>query len=233
MSRKGVSTIGSYLYETHLHTSEASACAAITGAEQVKQYKEAGYSGIIVTDHFFNGNSCIPKDLPWEERIDLFCRGYENAKAEGDRLGLDVFFGMETNFNSTEFLIYGITKEWLKAQPDMLSWSIQEQYERVQEAGGFIVHAHPFRIRPYIKEIRLFPQYVDGVEVINVGNQNHEYDRKAANYAREHNLPKTAGTDTHGYPSTFSGMSFRHKLTSIQNFISNVREGKCQCIEIG
>lgn len=42
-----------YLYETHMHTSEASACAGSTGAQMARAYKEAGYTGIIVTDHFF------------------------------------------------------------------------------------------------------------------------------------------------------------------------------------
>ena len=46
-----------YLYETHMHTSEASACAGSTGAQMARAYKEAGYTGIIVTDHFFYGNT--------------------------------------------------------------------------------------------------------------------------------------------------------------------------------
>lgn len=79
------------MYETHLHTSEASACSIITGAEQARTYKEAGYSGIIVTDHFFNGNTAIPKGLPWEKRVEMFGKGYENAKKEGDKIGLSVF----------------------------------------------------------------------------------------------------------------------------------------------
>ena len=33
-----------YLYETHMHTSEASACAGSTGAQMARAYKEAGYT---------------------------------------------------------------------------------------------------------------------------------------------------------------------------------------------
>ena len=68
-----------YLYETHLHTAQASACGRSSGAEHVRYYQSLGYTGIFVTDHFFGGNTCVPRDLPWEERIDLFCRGYEDA----------------------------------------------------------------------------------------------------------------------------------------------------------
>ena len=63
----------SYLYEVHLHTTAASACAKSAGSEYISFYKNLGYDGIIVTDHFFNGNCCVPKNLPWEERVDIFC----------------------------------------------------------------------------------------------------------------------------------------------------------------
>lgn len=35
-----------------------------------------------------------------------------------------------------------------------------------------VIHAHPYREAPYIPEIRLYPDYVDGVEVYNVSNVN-------------------------------------------------------------
>ena len=50
-----------YRYETHMHTSQASACAFSTGAEMARAYAAAGYTGIFITDHFFNGNSCITR----------------------------------------------------------------------------------------------------------------------------------------------------------------------------
>ena len=81
--------IGLYKYETHMHTLEASACAHSTAAAMADKYKAEGYTGIFVTDHFFNGNTCIPRDLPWEERVELYCKGYEHAKARGDEIGLE------------------------------------------------------------------------------------------------------------------------------------------------
>jgi hypothetical protein len=215
-----------------MHTKEASACASLYGAEQVRKYKEAGYSGVIVTDHFLNGNSCIPKDLPWEEQIELFCKGYEHAREEGDRIGLDVFFGLEVNFNATEFLIYGVDKDWLLKQTDMLSWSVEEEYRRVKEAGGFIVHAHPFRDRSYIRQIRLYPEYIDGVEVFNSENTYREVDEKAEAYAEKLKLPVTAGTDAHGFEKRLSGMAFPTKLNNIQDFIDNVKAGNGELIRI-
>lgn len=215
--------MGLYLYETHLHTIEASACSHVTGIEQARMYKKAGYSGIIVTDHFFNGNTAIPHNLSWNKRVDMFCKGYENAKEEGDKIGLSVFFGWESNYMGTEFLIYGLDLEWMKKHPEMLTWSIEEQYHNIHEAGGYVVHAHPFRVRPYIKEIRLFPEFVDAVEVYNVGNRDPEADKKALEYAKKHNLPAFAGTDAHGFERERNSMGFDKPLDSIHEFIENVK----------
>jgi hypothetical protein len=218
------------MYETHLHTSEASACSIITGAEQARTYKEAGYSGIIVTDHFFNGNTAIPKGLPWEKRVEMFGKGYENAKKEGDKIGLSVFFGWESCYDGTEFLIYGLDLDWMKSHPEMLDWTIEEQYNNVHAAGGYVVHAHPFRERPYIKEIRLFPNFVDGVEVYNVGNRNMEFDKKAVAYAKKHNLPGFAGTDSHGFEHERYAMGFDKPLSSIEDLLINVKSSNYKLI---
>ena len=83
-----------YKYETHAHTMEVSKCAHISGADLARYYKSIGYTGLIVTDHYFNGNTIVPAELPWEERVAQFCKGYEAVKEEGDRIGLDVFFCM-------------------------------------------------------------------------------------------------------------------------------------------
>ena len=215
-----------YFYETHLHTSEASACAGSTGGEMARACKEAGYSGIIVTNHNWHGNHCIDSSLPWEAWIESYCRGFEEAKKVGDEIGLDVFFGYEAGYQGTEFLIYGITKEWLMAHPEIKDASIPEQYQLVHEAGGMVIHAHPFREEPYIPEIRLFPKYVDGVEGINAthsnprsqSHNNPEYDTRAIAYASENNLPITAGSDIHNIHLFGGGIAFRRKLKDIHDY---------------
>ena len=131
----------------------------------VRAYYRAGYSGIIITDHFFNGNSCIPDHLPWEERVELFCRGYENALREASKLDFRVFFGWEYADDGAEFLTYGLGKDFLLKYPDMLSWPIEKYLRVVREHGGFVSQAHPYREAWYIKQIRVFPEHVDAIEV--------------------------------------------------------------------
>lgn len=224
-----------YLYETHLHTREGSACASASGKEHVRSYYEAGYTGIIVTDHFFNGNTAIPRNLPWKERIELFCKGYENAKEEGDRIGLQVFFGWEAGYRGTEFLIYGLGKDWLLEHDDMLNWSVEKQYEMVKSSGGMVIHAHPFREASYIAEVRLFPEYVDGVEAVNTSNDNLDirFNKRAYEYAVKYNLPMTGGSDVHHLPAMSGGMSFDRKLSGADDFICAVKnkEGKVLGLE--
>ena len=220
-----------FLYETHLHTKQSSACSIYSGAQHVRLYKEAGYSGIVVTENFFNGNSTVPRNLLWEERVDLFCKGYEEAKEEGERLGLSVFFGWEANFRATEFLIYGLDKEWLKNHPQIMDWTVEEQYKQIHAAGGYIIHAHPFRKRPYIEEIRLFPTCVDAVEGINIGNRNNEFDRQACAYAKKHKLPIIAGSDAHGLENYRSGIAFKRKAEDMKDFLDMIKAGKYELIK--
>nr|MCR4895629.1 PHP domain-containing protein [Lachnospiraceae bacterium] len=220
-----------YVYETHLHTSEASACGKSPGKEMARACKEAGYTGIFVTDHFVYGNTRIDRSLPWTEWVEGFCSGFEAAKEEGDRIGLQVFFGWESCYKGTEFLIYGLSKEWLLAHPEVRDCTIQEQYRLVHQGGGMVVHCHPYRMEPYIPEVRLFPQWEDAAETVNathvsVRSMSHndpEFDAKAHAYSEENHLPRTAGSDIHVTKLLFGGMAFSHRLETPADYIKAVR----------
>lgn len=210
--------------ETHLHTAEGSGCASATGAEQAIYRKKDGYDAIIVTDHFYRGNTRPDRNQSWEDYIDEFCSGYENAKKKGDEIGIKVFFGWEENFHGAEMLVYGLDKEWLKSHPDMIHWSPEEHYKIVHEAGGFVVQAHPFRMRDYIKGIHLYPEYCDAAEVSNKGNRPVD-DERAFNYARDFGLPMTGGSDSHHKNTCNGGMIFNKEINSIFDYIEAVKSG--------
>lgn len=217
-----------YKYETHMHTSQGSACGNNTGAEMARAYFQAGYTGIIVTDHHYGGNTAPDRSLAWDKWVDEFYSGYEDAKREGEKIGLQVFSGWESGFSATEFLVYGTTKEWMKQHPELKNCTVKEQYELVKAAGGMMIHAHPFRMRDYIKELRLFPECVDGVEAVNAvhsnpaRNEQPEANEKAFSYAKEHSFPVTAGSDQHNTNLIGGGMCFKRKLSSVEDFISAV-----------
>jgi len=190
-----------------------------------------GYSGIIVTDHFYNGNCAVPRNIPWKEWVNRFCHGYEEAREEGERQGLDVFFGWEETFNGCDdYLIYGLDKEWLLEHPEVINWTRAQQYSAVRAAGGCVVQAHPFRQHFYIKRVILSTGCVDGVEAANAGNFEQAYDALALRYAQKINKTPTAGTDIHDASGIccgeLFGVYFNKKLKSIADFVAAIRNNE-------
>lgn len=220
-----------YLYETHLHTSCGSACASCSPVEAAKAHKEAGYHGIIITEHNWNGNTAVNRRLPWEDWVAKFIRGYEEAKAWGDKNELVVLWGYEAGFNGTEFLIYGLMPDFLLAYPEIRFASVEEQYKIVHQACGIVVHAHPFREAYYIPDVRLYPKHVDAIEGLNSAHYNRlshndfgfysekeMYNRKAMEYAIAQDFPLTAGSDTHSTFLRGGGMAFKSPPIDGQEF---------------
>lgn len=217
-----------FKYETHSHTFVGSKCAKVSPEDLVRFYKSNGYSGIFVTEHFLNGNTTIPADLPWEDRILLYCGGFERAYEEGKKLGMDVFFGWEYSYRGTDFLTYGLDKQWLLEHPDLLSLSVNEYCAFVRAEGGFIVHAHPFREAGYIDMIRLLPRLVDAVEVNNACRTDFENER-AEEYAEHYDLLRFAGSDNHWGPmKRCSGIQLSRRLQDEKDMIRAVRNGEIE-----
>ncbi len=217
-----------YKYETHMHTSEGSACASSTAGKMAVKYKEEGYTGIFVTDHYFNGNSSIPRELPWEERVRRYCLGYEHAKAKGEEIGLDVFFGFEFGNGQSDLLTYGLDGKWLLEHPEILEMPCHEYIKFVHSFGGMVIHAHPFRMEDYIQSFILCPRYEDGVEVINASNRFTEFNDHARAYAEWYDLPMTAGSDSHNTDTRFypGGIVTDFRITSPADYIDTVKNRK-------
>ena len=213
-----------YRYETHLHTSAASACAIALPRDYIPFYIDQGYHGLVVTDHFFGGNTAIDRDLPWRERINQFCRGYEEAKNEGDKRGLQVLFDWEQAYRGDEYLVYGLNKQWLLEHPEVDGWTRAQQYEGAHFYGGCVVQAHPFRNRSYIRRIHLNTACVDGVEVYNATNPL-EVNVQAYRYAQSLGLTMLAGSDIHAVQSgSLSGISLETPLRDEQDLAQRIRE---------
>ena len=220
-----------YLYETHMHTSEVSACARGTGAQQAAVYKKMGYTGIIVTDHFINGYTTCPKKLSWEEKMRFFASGYDEAKKAGDKIGLDVFFGWEFTIRGSDFLTYGLDLDFLLANPGLDKLEIDKYSALIRKNGGYLAQAHPYRDEYYIERpLPVEPCYIDGVEVFNI------MDRKTSNeqalvFAEKNYLPKQAGTDAHGRGNiSYSGVALRQKAESINDIINAIKSGEVKLL---
>ena len=142
-----------YKYETHLHTSPVSKCGKASVKETVEFYKSLGYDGIFITNHFLDGNVNIDRNLPYEEKIDFYFSDYEEGVKLGNEIGLKVFLGVELAYKGTDFLVYGLSKEWFLQHPEILDMKKSDELKLMMDSGALVIHAHPYREASYIDHI--------------------------------------------------------------------------------
>ena len=213
-----------YLFDAHVHTAESSRCGKWTGAEAAEAYAAKGYSGIIVTDHYINGNTRADRTAPWEEQVAVAVAGYKAAKARGDEIGLKVFFGFEAATDGAEFLTYGLDEDWLLKHPESAQLPMKEYLALVRSEGAFVVHAHPFRRSRHLKCMHLIPGGVDAVEVVNFGNLDVD-NNLAKVYAEAYGLPMTAGSDAHNFGDIRDFVvGTDTPIESVEDYVEQIRQ---------
>ena len=189
-----------YLFDAHVHTAESSRCGRMPGAEVAEFYAKKGYSGIIITDHFINGNtrSCFREP----------------------------FFGFEAGFEGNDFLTYGLGEEWLLKHPESPKLPLKEYLAMVRAEGAYVVHAHPYRRANYIKCIRLLPDEVDAVEITNLCRPELD-NRLAKIYAEAYGLPATAGSDAHTFEAVKDFViGTDTPIESVADYIERIKQGR-------
>lgn len=217
-----------YLLETHCHTKYTSACSRLGAETLVSLYLQNGYSGVVVTDHFLNGNTTVDRTLPWERQIDDFFVGYEKVKQEGEKRGLCVLAAFEYSYFGTDFLVYGMDGAFLKKHPEIMRMSVRAFLSFARANGALCVQAHPYREAEYIDHIRLFPSDCGGVETVNAARDGR-CNRLADILAEAYSLPKTGGSDLHAAgQKLLSGVETDIPIESIADFIAAVREGRAK-----
>ena len=215
-----------YLYETHVHTYPVSRCARSTVREMLEFYKSLGYQGVFITNHFIDGNINIDRSLPYEDKVRFYFSDYEEAVRLSDEIGIDVFLGVELSYGGTDFLVYGLSRDWFLAHPEIEGMKKSEELRLMMNEGAFIVQAHPYREANYIDHIRLFPRHVHAVEVQNA-SQPAEVNEMARLYADAYRLPHFAGSDSHSVNyRRFAGLSCEERVESVEDFIRLFRTGK-------
>ena len=216
-----------YKYETHLHTYPVSKCARSTVRENLELYKEFGYDGVFITNHFLDGNINIDYNTPYEEKINFYFSDYEEAKKLEDEIGIKVFCGVELTYKGTDFLIYGLDKDWYLSHPEIMDMKKSDELPFMMENGALVIQAHPYREAAYIDHIRLFPRHVHGVEIINACRSEHENNMAKA-YADSYELIEFAGTDNHtaGNRQTFAGMCAVSPIVDENDFVNRVKNGE-------
>lgn len=180
--------------ELHFHTKESSPCGKIPAREGVRYFKEAGYNGIAVTDHF-NEQVFGYQKLDWNHIVDQFLVGYNKAYEAGKYYGIQIYLGMEIRFleNDNDYLIYGITEEILRTYPYIYQKSLKEFRSISNLHKLCVIQAHPFRTGC----IPADPNLLDGVEVCNKNSNHNSHNEKAFQWAKDQQMIMTIGTDFH------------------------------------
>ena len=184
-----------YKYELHLHTMETSRCGHVRAADQVNAYHRLGYQGVCITDHLHSTYiDLMDCHDDWQECIRRYLYGYHLAKAEGERLGMDIIFGVELRFpeNNSDYLIYGIDEEWLYNHPYICQMDHRSFYEQYGDEV-LIIQAHPYRDCDEV-----FYDCIHGLEVVNSHPRHDSRNELALALAKANpQLFRTAGSDAH------------------------------------
>lgn len=184
-----------FKFDTHVHTSEVSRCGKVAAADMITMYKNAGYSGVVITDHYsiYTLERFNPKN--WDEFLDNYLAGYNIALEEGKKQGLQVILGVELTFEGRpdDYLVYGVDEKFLRENIELHKMGLENFRALIKDKGIIIVQAHPFR--PNLKQAP--PHLLDGIEVYNGNPRHNSSNELAMEYAEKNGLYKLSGSDFH------------------------------------
>lgn len=218
-----------YKYDVHVHTSEVSPCGKVSAYEAVRLYKEAGYTGILITDHYFKRFFEKYESLIWKDRLDLYLKGYRAAREEGIRSGLDIMLGIEIRFTDGpyDYLIYGIDEKFLEDNPELYNLDLKKFRRLIEGKGMLIYQAHPFRDDIIVPK----PELLDGIEIYN-GNQKQVAANKndiAYSYAIRNKFRMISGSDFHIVQDVAKGgVILNHKISTAAELAEILKNDKIE-----
>ena len=188
-------------FELHAHTSECDLAAHASGAELVRIYHAAGYSGMVITDHYFaTFYKWFADELANKSHREIMARrlkGYYEARNEGARLGFTVLPGAEVRFDRSpyginDFLVFGCDEEFFLTAPRLNELTSLEELNALLPEHACVVLAHPFRVNMTVMD----PTLLFGIEAHN-GLTEPFRNQMAEDYAARFGKALTSGSDCH------------------------------------
>ena len=189
------------LFELHAHTSECDLAAHASGAELVRIYHAAGYSGMVITDHYFTTfYKWFADELEGKSHREVMARrlkGYYEARNEGEKLGFTVLPGAEVRFNKSpyginDFLVYGCDEEFFLTATRLNELTSLDELKTILPENACVVLAHPFRVKMTVMD----PTPLFGIEAHN-GLTEPFRNQMAEDYAARFRKALTSGSDCH------------------------------------
>ena len=212
--------------EAHLHTSEGSKCGRLTAVEMVRAYKEAGFSTIFISNHFGKNFFKDWEEKEWDKIIDRFFVGYDLARQEGERIGLNVLLSAELEFDTHKghhYLVYGIDEKFLKENPYLYEMTVEEFFALAKKNGYLFIEAHPYRDENRV----VTPTLVDGFEVVNPNPRHDNHSDLAEATVGEYGILRAAGSDAHRYEDVGRcATETETEIKTVEDYIRLVKSGK-------
>ncbi len=196
------------LIDTHVHSKPASMCGWVPSADVPALFKNKGFSGFVLTNHFAPAHlEKLAND--YADMKKAYLNEYLIAKSAGEEIGIKVFLGMEIAISDKykdaetgemkdfhpEFLVIGLTPEKLLDFPYIFNDNQEKLFEFANSEGLLIFQTHPYRI-----EHNMHPangKLMHGVEIYN-GHPNFLSRKEEAKaFADSFNLRYIAGSDMH------------------------------------
>ena len=218
----------SYKYQIHTHTAPCSRCGAMSPTELCQALAENGYTGVVLTNHFYHGNSGVDRNLTWQDFVSAYEADYLACKKAAEKYDLDVLFGVEESVvPGLEILCYGLTPAVLYRNPELHHGRLEAWSKIMRENGVVVIQAHPFREADYIPAPGVLPlDTIDGIEIFNRGNSRPDMNEKAAAFAAEHpHLLATSSADTHTADTVaVGGIITHHRLRTEADLAKALRK---------
>ncbi len=182
------------LFDLHCHSSGISLCSRIPYDKVVDSAKEAGFKGIVLTNHYCEE---YLNTISFDEWIEKYITEYELAKHYGDSVDMKVLFAVEVTMNfdkRVHMLIYGITPNLLRTHKLLYTKSLEELYAFCVEFNLTLIQAHPYRYGSTV----LDTHYLDGIEINCHPKYGNAYSADIIDIATKKGLTVTCGCDFHG-----------------------------------
>ena len=212
-----------YTTELHCHTSECSECGALTADEVARKYIRMGFDTLVLTNHL-KTYECHRLG-GYERCVDLIFEAYDLAKATAAGK-LNVILGVEVGLDEprNDYLLYGVTKEFLLEDTHLCQRTPEEVYRRTKEAGIIFIQAHPLRQHCVVVESK----YLDGYEVFNCQSDtthNTEFFSEEWRKHRPCDAPIfTSGSDFHGdYSCADAGIVTAYPIVTTDDLLNTLR----------
>lgn len=186
--------------EAHCHIFGGSRCAKADDDYVLSAYKNAGYDGIVVTNHYTPVCSIAYQGTNHEEKVNYWFNLIDSFREKAKNYGIKIFYAGEVDLIKedgfrTEFMVIGLTKEFLLKHDKIATYNQQKLFELCEENGFFMYQTHPFRKGVKVAD----PRFMHGAEAFN-GHFHHDNNNAlAVKFCEENKLVKLSGSDFHDY----------------------------------